>query len=236
MPVEPPRTRDERIAAIASLDQPLRRQLYVLLADRDRWTSRDEAAAALDVARSVAAFHLDKLVDAGVVEVSFERVTGRTGPGAGRPSKMYRLVAGELSASMPDRHYDLAGRLLADAVARSTATGAPVDQCLHEVACAVGRSMGGEVRAEIDAGGDTTEARILAALGRRGYEPTLSAAGEIVLSNCPFHRLAEGHRSLVCGMNLDLLRGLVDALGSEVALDAQLVPEAGSCCVRLRRR
>src|SRR5680860_1334410 len=109
--MEPLSTRDARIAAVASLEQPLRRRLYALLDDRDRWITRDEAASALDVARSVAAFHLDKLADAGVVEVTFERTTGRTGPGAGRPSKMYRLTLDELSASIPERHYDLAGQV-----------------------------------------------------------------------------------------------------------------------------
>ena len=234
--VEAPSTRDERLAAMASLDQPLRRQLYALLAERDRWTTRDEAAAALDVARSVAAFHLDKLADAGVVEVSFERTTGRVGPGAGRPSKIYRLAADELSASMPDRHYDLAGHLLADAVADAIATGAPVDQCLKDAARSVGRTIGREVRAEAAARDATAPSDILAPLTRCGYEPCRMDDGAIALSNCPFHRLAEDHRSLVCGMNLDFLTGLVEGLEPGPALHAQLAPEPGYCCVRLRER
>ena len=233
--MEPPSTRDERITAVASLDQPLRRQLYALLDDRDGWTTRDEAALALNVARSVAAFHLDKLFAAGVVEVSFERTTGRAGPGAGRPSKMYRLALDELSASMPDRRYDLAGQLLAAAVADSTASGAPVDQCLQHVARAAGRSMGLEVRAEAG-DGEGLGADVLTALGRVGYEPCPTEAGEIGLTNCPFHRLAEEHRSLVCNMNLDFLTGLVEGLDPEPGLEPQLAPEPGYCCVRLRRR
>ena len=220
---------------MASLDQPLRRRLYALLADSDEWTTRDEAASALDVPRSVAAFHLDKLADAGVVEVTFQRTTGRVGPGAGRPSKMYRLAAGEISASMPDRHYDLAGRLLADAVADSTARGEPVDRCLQHVARAAGREMGRRARtdADIDEAAPGPPV-VLATLGRCGYEPTVLDQGEIALSNCPFHRLAEEHRSLVCGMNLDFLTGLVDGLDPEPNLRAQLAPEPGYCCVRLR--
>lgn len=221
---------------MAALDQPSRRQLYALLADRDGWTTRDEAAAALDVARSVAAFHLDKLADAGVVEVKFERTTGRAGPGAGRSSKMYRLAADELSASMPDRHYDLAGHLLADAVAESSASGAPVEQCLERVARAAGRSLGLEVRAEASDHEQTSASEVLVALGQHGYEPCLSDRAEIVLSNCPFHRLAEDHRSLVCGMNLDFLDGLMEGLAPDPALHAHLVPEPGFCCVRLRDR
>src|SRR6478609_7547390 len=99
---------DQRIGAIAALDQPLRRDLYRLLAASDDWTSRDAAAAALAVPRSVAAFHLDKLAEAGVVEVRYERTSGRTGPGAGRPSKLYRVGRDELAVSVPERRYDLA--------------------------------------------------------------------------------------------------------------------------------
>jgi predicted ArsR family transcriptional regulator len=228
--VEPSKTRDERIGAIASLDQPLRRRLYELLAESEAWMTRDDAAARLEVPRSVAAFHLDKLVDAGVVEVSFERRTGRTGPGAGRPSKVYRLVADEVSASMPDRHYDLAGRLLAGAVAESTALGEPVDRCLGQVARAAGREVGVQARADADGGTPV----VVTALEQGGYEPDVLSHGEIALSNCPFHRLAAEHRELVCGMNLDYLAGLVEGLDPEPHLRAHLEPQPGYCCVRLR--
>lgn len=248
--MEPTGTRDGRIAAVASLDQPVRRLLYELLAARRDWTSRDDAASALDVARSVAAFHLDKLADSGVVEVSFERTSGRSGPGAGRPSKMYRLAAAELSASMPDRQYDLAAQLLASAVADSTATGTPVDQCLHRVAHDTGRSMGLRERQEPEADGDpedrggpgeggqadpTLGPQVFAALERRGYEPCQMDDGEIALANCPFHRLAEEHRALVCGMNLDFVDGLIEGVALDSPLHARLAPAPGYCCVRLRQ-
>lgn len=223
-------TRDGRIAAVASLDQPVRRLLYDLLAARDAWTSRDEAASALDVPRSVAAFHLDKLADAGVVAVTFERTSGRAGPGAGRPAKLYRLVADEVSASMPDRHYDLAGQLLAAAVVESTASGVPVDESLHRIAREAGRTMAHE-----GGGGDDEPGQdLLAALERWGYEPTQGDDGQISLANCPFHRLAEEHRSLVCGMNLDVISGLLEGLEAGSTVRAHLDPQAGSCCVRLR--
>ncbi|HEY4378397.1 MAG TPA: helix-turn-helix domain-containing protein, partial [Acidimicrobiales bacterium] len=142
--MDEPADQERRIGRIAALDQPLRRDLYALLVARGAWVTRDEAAAALDVARSVAAFHLDKLAEAGVVEVSYERTSGRTGPGAGRPSKRYRRSGDEVSASVPDRHYDLAGSLLATAIAESTRTGDPVTQCLSATAHAAGRRAGEE--------------------------------------------------------------------------------------------
>ena len=213
---------EQRIAAIAALDQPLRRDLYRLLAAADGWTTRDEAAAALDIPRSVAAFHLDKLADAGVVEVRFERTSGKRGPGAGRPSKLYRLQHDELSASVPDRHYDLAGSLLATAIAESTRTGAPVGECLQVAAHAAGKQIGEEALAAVSTmtRREDRRAAVVDILARHGYEPEVGRRKEIALANCPFHRLAEEHRALVCGMNLDFLAGLLEGLGPSDQLTA----------------
>jgi predicted ArsR family transcriptional regulator len=226
---------ERRIGGIAALDQPLRRRLYRLLADRGVWVTRDEAAAALGLPRSVAAFHLDKLAEAGVVEVMFERTSGRTGPGAGRPAKLYRRSEDEVAASVPERRYDLAGSLLATAVAEAERTGAPIRECLSAAAGAAGRTIGAETVAAIGAV-TTEEARrqaVLDVLAQHGYEPAVSDEGEIALANCPFHRLAEEHRTLVCGMNFDFLGGLLDGMGPNDWLDARLAPEPGYCCVRI---
>lgn len=232
---------DRGISAIAALDQPLRRDVYRLLAEPGTWIGRDEAADALGVPRSVAAFHLDKLVDAGLAEARFERRTGRTGPGAGRPSKLYRRSTDEASASVPERHYDLAGELMVRAIAESVRTGSPVDEQLAEVARAAGREAGVEVAAKAAAEADPADAEarrvaVLDALGSHGYEPVRRDDGEIVLRNCPFHRLAEEERPLVCGMNLDYLEGCLDGVGAAGELTARLAPEPGYCCVRLSER
>jgi predicted ArsR family transcriptional regulator len=233
--VEDEQDLDRRVRGIAALDQPLRRALYELLARRDGWVTRDEAAEALGVARSVAAFHLDKLADAGVVEVTFERPDGRTGPGAGRPAKLYRPRSEELAASIPDRRYDLAGSLLASAVAEAERTGAPVGKCLSTSAHEAGRAVGTEAAAAAGRLETADERRqaVLGVLGRHGYEPLLGREGEVTLANCPFHRLAEEQRSLVCGMNVDFLTGLLEGLEPTGHLDARLAPEPGYCCVRI---
>lgn len=234
--MEPAEDLERRINGIAALDQPLRRRLYRLLSGRDGWVTRDEAAESLGVPRSVAAFHLDKLVEAGVVEVTFERTSGRTGPGAGRPSKLYRRGAQEVAASVPERRYDLAGSLLAAAVAEAVRTGAPIAECLSATARAAGRVIGEEAAAatgQLTKRDDRRQA-VIDILARHGYEPALGKRGEIALVNCPFHRLAEEHRSLVCGMNLDFLGGLLDGMGPSGKLDARLAPEPGYCCVRIR--
>jgi predicted ArsR family transcriptional regulator len=182
------------------------------------------------VPRSVAAFHLDKLADAGVVEVRFERTTGRSGPGAGRPSKLYRPVGEEVSASVPERSYDLAGSLLAAAVAESTRTGAPVDGCLATVARAAGRRLGAEEDAADRRG---RRDAVVGLLARNGYVPELRRRGDIVLTNCPFHRLAGEERSLVCGMNLEFVAGLLEGTAPGDGFTARLEPEPGDCCVRI---
>jgi predicted ArsR family transcriptional regulator len=231
---EPPAL-EQRIAAVASLDQPIRRELYRLLTSSDGWVTRDEAAAGLGLPRSVAAFHLDKLAEAGVVEVRFERTSGRQGPGAGRPSKLYRPASTEVTASVPARRYDLAGSLLATAVAEATRTGADVGECLRIAAGAAGRAIGEEASEAVAQSSSASDRRqaVIEVLARHGYEPVLARRNEIALANCPFHRLAEEHRELVCGMNLDFLAGLLDGIGTTVGLTARLAPEPGYCCVRI---
>jgi predicted ArsR family transcriptional regulator len=233
--MEPADELERRVSAIAALDQPLRRRLYRLLTERAGWLTRDEASEMLAIPRSVAAFHLDKLAEAGVVDVMFERTTGRSGPGAGRPAKLYRRGTGEVSASVPERRYDLAGSLLASAIAESQRTGAPIAESLSASARAAGRVIGEEA---VEATGrlTTREARrtaVVQLLARHGYEPVLDGRDQIALVNCPFHRLAEEHRTLVCGMNLDFLAGLLEGIGSADRLSARLAPEPGYCCVRI---
>jgi predicted ArsR family transcriptional regulator len=224
---------EERVAGVASLAEPQRRALYRFVVKRDGPVSKDEAAAAMGVPRSVAAFHLDRLVADGLLTTEYRRLSGRQGPGAGRPAKLYRRAAGELSVSLPDRHYDLAARLLAGAVDEAIRNGTPIADALAQLATERGRGLGGQAsavagtrpgrRALIDA--------TLAVLEDQGYEPRRDG-DEVVLVNCPFHALVDEQRDLVCGMNHDLLSGMTDAVGGDV-LAARLEPSDGACCVRL---
>jgi predicted ArsR family transcriptional regulator len=223
----------ERIAGVASLAEPLRRALYRFVVDRGAAVSKDEAAAAMGVARSVAAFHLDRLVADGLLTTEFRRLSGRQGPGAGRPAKLYRRAEGELSVSLPARQYDLAARLLAAAVDDATRSGTPVGEALTRVATERGRELG--ERARVAAGKRPSRRALLdaalAVLDEQGYEPRADGS-EVVLANCPFHALVDEQRDLVCGMNYDLLAGMAAAVGDDV-LTARLEPSEGNCCVRL---
>jgi predicted ArsR family transcriptional regulator len=220
--------RDAQVAAVAALAEPTRRQLYDHVVRRPDPVGRDEAAATVGVPRATAAFHLDRLVADGLLEVVFERRTGRTGPGAGRPAKLYRRAECAVSVSLPERRYDLAGELLAEAVTQAQALGEEPTAALGRVAYARGRELGGQAG---PGEGPDGRAAVLAVLEEHGFEPRLED-GVIALSNCPFHSLASTHTELVCGMNLRLLDGVLDGV-RESGLTAELAPAPGRCCVRL---
>jgi len=219
-----------RVAALAALNEPLRRRIYGHVASQVSAVSRDGTAAALGVARSVAAFHLDKLAEVGLLEVAYHRPAGRSGPGAGRPAKWYRRAAGEIALSVPERHYDLAALLLARAVERVADGSLPVADALGAVAREYGRTIGVRAQRAEECSSSSIE-QVAELLAEQGYEPR-EEDGTITLANCPFHVLAEEHRDLVCAMNLDLIRGVVEAAGLPAAT-ARLDPAPGRCCVRL---
>lgn len=214
---------------MASLDHPLSRRAYELVVERG-WVSRDDAATELGAARSVAAFHLDKLVDAGLLQVRYERTSGRTGPGAGRTAKLYACSPHEVELSLPPRRYDLAGHLLADALVQSQAGTESVGEALSRTAREEGRRLGRTAAAE--RGRASCRTALLRSLSESGYRPRQSGS-DIVLANCPFHSLVQRHPDLVCRMNLDLLSGVVSGLGCADEVHARLEPAAGQCCVRL---
>jgi predicted ArsR family transcriptional regulator len=201
--------------ALGLLTDPVRRGLYRFVAAAGGEVGRDAAAEAAGVSRSLAAFHLDKLVEAGLLAVSFRRLSGRTGPGAGRPAKLYRRAEGEHTVSVPPRAYGEAGRLLAEVVEQ-----AGLDRELQARA----REAGARERTSPGARGTD----VTSALRDRGYEPRWDG-DTLRLANCPFHALAEGFPALVCGMNLALLEGLAPE-GWTAAMD----PRPGGCCVSLR--
>ncbi|MDN5893103.1 MAG: helix-turn-helix domain-containing protein [Nocardioides sp.] len=209
------------ISTVAALDEPTRRRLYDYVVRARAPVSRDEASEAVGVARPTVAFHLDRLADEGLLDVDHQRLSGRTGPGAGRPSKLYLRAARQLEVSLPQRRYELAGELLAGAVEEAEVEGVPIREAVARRAREEGRQM-----AQADVSGE-----LMPILDRNGFEPR-NEDGVIRLGNCPFHNLAQKHPDLVCGMNLHLLQGLVEGLESR-SCTATLAPSPGNCCVVL---
>lgn len=226
---------DTQITGIAALGDPLRRSLYRYVIAQPGPVNRDQVAGGVGVARHVAKFHLDKLVDDGLLAVEYARPPGRRGPGAGRPAKLYSRSSRELAVSLPQRDYELAGRLLAKAVTTAEHDGLTVGDALGQVARDTGRALGQQART--GAGAQPKPSTLLAAamtvLGESGYEPRIDGAS-VTLVNCPFHGLAQEYTDLVCGMNLDLMTGFVEGL-ADPTLEARLEPTPGLCCVRLRQ-
>ena len=223
---------DRQIATIALLDEPIRRGLYLFIAGRRCEVGRDEAARALRISRALAAFHLDKLVQQGLLDASYRRLTSRRGPGAGRPAKLYRRSSRQVDLTLPERRYELAGRVFARAL---TAIAPAARGALARAARAEGRTLGAAARGRTGANGgaDRLLANTLAVLDECGYDPA-RVNGEVRLRNCPFDALANECRPLVCAMNLALLRGLLSGAGVRGARAELRPPEAGSCCVVLK--
>lgn len=211
-------------AGIGALAEPVRRALYEYVVAQPAPVGREQAASAVDLPAHKAIFHLDRLVAEGLLEVEFRRLSGRSGPGAGRPAKLYRRSDREWSVSLPPRRYDLVGHILATAVDRARRDRLALDAALDEGATAEGFALGREARPR----------PLPDVLAHQGYEPR-AEDDVLVLANCPFDALAQEHTDLVCGLNRSFVQGVVDGLGLD-DVEACLEPQRGQCCVRVRRR
>jgi predicted ArsR family transcriptional regulator len=222
---------DVEVASIAALGEPLRRRLYRFVVSQAAPVSRDEAAAGTDVPRHVAKFHLDKLESDGLLEAEYRRPPGRGGPGAGRPAKLYRRAGRDIAISLPSRRYDLPARVMAQAITSASANGAQLRDTLSHAAREAGQALGREARETLGTRRGSAAAinAITHVLETNGYEPHREG-NAITLANCPFHSLSRDYTDLVCGINLDLIEGLVQAIGTD-ALQPALTPAPDRCCV-----
>ena len=218
---------ERRLDALASLAEPVRLALYRCVAGREQGVGRDEAAAVVGISRKLAAYHLDKLAEAGLLDVRFARRSGRSGPGAGRPAKIYLRSTLPLELALPARNYQLLAELLADAVQADPSGAARA--ALERAAGAAGAENA--VHADEDHSRPRDAAGVHAVLAEHGYEP-YDDEGVTRLRNCPFQRLAQTHRELVCRANFAFVEGLIQGLTAK-GLRAVLDPRPGRCCVAL---
>lgn len=215
---------ETQAAGIGALAEPIRRALYEYVVAQGEPVGREQAAAAVGLPGHKAIFHLDRLVEEGLLEVEFRRLSGKSGPGAGRPSKLYRRSEREWSVSLPARRYDLVGRILAAGVDRARSTQVELDDALDDAAAAEGVSVGDDAR----------PLPLSDVLTHLGYEPR-AEDDVLVLANCPFDALAQEHTDLVCGLNRSFVQGVADGLGRK-DVEACLEPQQGHCCVKIRPR
>ncbi|MDQ3904454.1 MAG: helix-turn-helix domain-containing protein [Actinomycetota bacterium] len=223
-------SREDQISAVAALDEPTRRRLYNYVLRQSEPVSRDDAAMALGLPRSTVGFHLDRLVEQRLLDSGYQRLTGRSGPGAGRPAKLYSRSSHQVTVSMPPRCYELAGQLLSNALAHAERSKQSPRAILNERAYEMGKALGETARSATGSHNNTLKAA-LRLLEDNGFQPRIED-NDVILGNCPFHTLAQDHKELICGMNLRLLNGVVDGLAPD-ELTAQLRGTPTQCCVRL---
>jgi predicted ArsR family transcriptional regulator len=228
-----PATVRDPLAAIGLLAERNRRRLYELVVSRDEALGRDDAAAALEISRELAAFHLDQLVAGGLLETEFKRRGGRTGPGAGRPAKFYRRSAQDITVALPARDYERAAEVFADGLERLP--GRSGVEAVAGVARERGLALGLEARRRAGRrpGRRRLRETLVELLRRAGYEPDVEAGmRSIALRSCPYAGLTVGHRELTCGMNLAWAQGV--ASGIAAGLEAERVDATDRCCVEFR--
>ena len=222
---------DERIESLRPLLDPVRRSLYLYVLGARHPVGRDEAAGAVEISRSLAAFHLDKLVEEGLLEAGFRRLSGRGGPGAGRPAKVYTPADREIHLSLPPRDYELAARLL---LAGGGTVPSPTRlRAARRVGRAIGRETISRAKPSDTPRGDRRA--LVTALKQHGFQPSPGERGFLRLGNCPFDALTKEHRETICPLNLALLRGMADGLGAS-SFAAIADDPAEGCCVAFRPR
>jgi predicted ArsR family transcriptional regulator len=216
-----------RLAALATLIEPTRERLYRHVARAPKPVSRDDAAEALGVTRSAAAFHLDRLVAAGLLRAGYMRLSGRVGRGAGRPSKLYRRSRHRVDISLPARNHELLARLLLESARESVSSPAARASGRH-----AGELLGNRARRRLGkSADDAAAARCLNdVLEEIGFEPTTTAAGETWMRSCPFDPLSRQYPETVCQAALGLVGGAIDGLGAST-LAVRRRDLGGWCCV-----
>jgi len=226
-------TADPAVRAIAALDDDLRWRMYEYIRAARRPVTRDEAAAAVGISRKLAAFHLDKLVDAGALRAHYRPV--ETVRRVGRSPKVYEPSGADIRVSIPQRSHDMLAGILLDAVI-SEDRGENAREAAQRVAREHGEQIGVAERDRAKPGRLGAERALTLAgklLSERGFEPDRESATCVRLRNCPFHPLSARAPELVCGLNHAFISGMVDGLQAST-VTAVLDPRAGECCVELR--
>ncbi|MGI0129143.1 MAG: helix-turn-helix transcriptional regulator, partial [Thermoplasmata archaeon] len=207
------------ISMLGALSDDLRQRLYRIVRSTGRPVSRDEAAEQAGVSRKLAAFHLDKLVSAGLLAADFEPKSAWAGrPGRpGRPAKLYEPAPVEIDVTIPERHYDFVGEILVEAITGAMSGESP-EQAARRVARDKGVALGREEAGERKLRRPGPERAMSSAtdmLARTGFEPARMDDGSVILRNCPFHRLARLAPDLVCSLNQSFAEGLLAGLGND---------------------
>ena len=224
---------DSSLDALAALGDDLRRRMYAFIRAAHRPITREEAAANVGISRKLAAFHLDKLVAAGLLRARYDKPADLRR--AGRAPKIYEPDDTTIAVTIPPRHHDVLSGILLEGILAETGEENARAAALR-IARARGETLGATERDRLRPGRLGAERALTLSeeiLTRCGFEPTRETPGLLRLSNCPFHPLAAHAPDLVCAINHAYLTGFLHGLGA-VTIDAELAPAPGACCVELR--
>lgn len=220
------------VAAIAALDDDVRRGLYEYVRAAGAPVTRESAAAAVGISRKLAAFHLDKLVDLGLLKSGFRTAEARR---VGRAPRIYQPATTDITVRVPERTPELLAGILVEAVTGQR-PGESGTAAAMRVARSCGTAAGASARSRTRAGRIGAERATAVAedvLAEHGFEP-YRVAGVVRLRNCPFHQLAAKNPEFVCGLNREYLGGVLDGIGADGRIVAKLAPRPGECCVEIR--
>ncbi|HKN97219.1 MAG TPA: transcriptional regulator [Pseudonocardiaceae bacterium] len=220
----------DELAAVALLAEPVRRRLYEYVRDRHSAVGRDEAAEAVGISRKLAAFHLDRLADVHLLAVDYRRLSGRVGPGAGRPAKLYTVSPRRFAVTVPQTGYVLAAAIMATALSSPELNGNG-RVAVERVATEVGERLGRTLRAE-HRGTAARRGAVERTLAELGFQPHQRGC-ELVLGNCIFAELAETDRDLICALNKALVSGMLAGAELTGLRAASGSIDGGLCCARL---
>jgi predicted ArsR family transcriptional regulator len=225
---------------LEAVGDPDLREALLFARGRPSPVTADEVAEAQGIHRNVARSRLERLVEAGLLETAYERRSGRTGPGAGRPAKTYAVVPSLDAIEFPARGYESLLALLLDEL--------PVEgraDRLH----AVGVAFGEQLARKAGLRASKTPARAFEAMckavGSLGYQTSLEEADErgavISTPTCPLRPLVRAHpeaaeidRGMWAGLAAHALAGAdVEQVECETR---DCLDDHASCRVLLRLR
>jgi len=197
---------------LAAVGDPELREALLFARSHARPVTADELAHEKGLHRNVARSRLERLVEAGLLAVGYERRTGRSGPGAGRPAKTYSVVPQLESIEFPlGRGESLAGLLVAALVARGG------EKPLRDVGIEFGRDLARSAKLRPARSLETGFERVCAAVRRLGYQASLEQIGVkgavIATPTCPLRPLVRARPEAV-----EIDRGMWACLAS-CALD-----------------
>lgn len=224
----------DRLAGVG--DPELRAAFAYALAEAHPVTA-DDLAGAHGLHRNVARSRLERLAETGLLSRGYERRTGRSGPGAGRPAKTYSVAPHLRSIEFPQRHFEKIVALLVDTLPKRTRR-----RRLRDVGLAFADEIPRRGRLRPAKTPAAAAERISGLAGSLGFQTTVTevTTDRVVLETpmCPLRPLvrendeaAEIDRGMWTGL---CAHALEDVDPGQIECETHHCSEDGTCRIELR--